>query len=86
MEEEKTTDNVRAVSRALDILLAFKAGDGDLLVGDILKRVDLSRPTLYPSHYTQVELSSRPRKFEDDECRQDGRAESSRRSIWGMFG
>jgi DNA-binding IclR family transcriptional regulator len=38
---------VRAVDRALDILLAFKGVDGTLAVADLLKRVDLSRPTLY---------------------------------------
>ncbi|MES2183171.1 MAG: IclR family transcriptional regulator [Pseudomonadota bacterium] len=47
MQEEKANDSVRAVSRALDILLAFRPGDDELLVAEILKRVDLSRPTLY---------------------------------------
>ena len=38
---------VRAVERALDILAAFSAGENDLLVADLLKRVGLTRPTLY---------------------------------------
>ena len=47
MEVEKNQDSVRAVDRALDILLAFRPGDDALTVADLLKRVDLSRPTLY---------------------------------------
>lgn len=45
--EDKSEGGVRAVQRALDILLAFKPGDDGLLVAELLKRVDLSRPTLY---------------------------------------
>ena len=40
-------EGVRAVDRALQVLLAFEAGDGGLSVADLLGRVDLSRPTLY---------------------------------------
>jgi IclR family acetate operon transcriptional repressor len=40
-------ESVRAVDRALEILLAFTARDGELTVSEIVKRVDLSRPTLY---------------------------------------
>jgi DNA-binding IclR family transcriptional regulator len=40
-------DNVRAVDRALEILLAFTPADDELTVSELLKRVDLSRPTLY---------------------------------------
>jgi DNA-binding IclR family transcriptional regulator len=40
-------ENVRAVDRALDILLAFEAADRGLTVAELQKRVDLSRPTLY---------------------------------------
>lgn len=47
MEEKKTHENVRAVERALDILLAFGPGDTELTVAELLTRVDLSRPTLY---------------------------------------
>lgn len=47
MENEKRQEGVRAVDRALDILLAFRPGDEGLTVADLLKRVDLSRPTLY---------------------------------------
>jgi DNA-binding IclR family transcriptional regulator len=41
------TAQVRAVERALDILLAFKPHDEALTVSELLDRVDLSRPTLY---------------------------------------
>jgi len=51
-EKEKGADGVRAVERALDILLAFGDSDRDLTVGELLKRVDLSRPTLYRLLYT----------------------------------
>lgn len=46
-QTEKTGAGVRAVERALDILLAFDAADQELSAGELLKRVDLSRPTLY---------------------------------------
>lgn len=46
-ENEKLGDSVRAVDRALQILLAFTATDYELSAGELLKRVDLSRPTLY---------------------------------------
>jgi len=53
MEKEKNgAENVRAVERALDILSAFGPGDGELTVVDLLKRVDLSRATLYRLLYT----------------------------------
>lgn len=45
--DDKAEGGVRAVQRALDILLAFHPGDDGLLVADLLKRVDLSRPTVY---------------------------------------
>jgi DNA-binding IclR family transcriptional regulator len=35
------------VDRALDVLLAFTAEDRELTASDLVKRVDLSRPTLY---------------------------------------
>lgn len=44
---DKSNDGVRAVDRALDILMAFRAGDLHLSASELLKRVDLSRPTLY---------------------------------------
>jgi IclR family acetate operon transcriptional repressor len=53
-----TTDkneNVRAVSRALDILLAFSDGNKELSASDLLKRVNLSRPTMYRLIYTLEE-------------------------------
>jgi IclR family transcriptional regulator, acetate operon repressor len=46
-QDEKAGDSVRAVDRALDILLAFQPQDDALTVSDLLRRVDLSRPTLY---------------------------------------
>ncbi|KND55233.1 Transcriptional regulator, ArsR family [Candidatus Paraburkholderia kirkii] len=47
MDNEKTQDSVRAVDRALEILLAFRPGDEELTVAELLTRVELSRPTLY---------------------------------------
>jgi IclR family acetate operon transcriptional repressor len=47
VKQEKLGDGVRAVDRALDILMAFTATDYELSASDLLKRVDLSRPTLY---------------------------------------
>jgi DNA-binding IclR family transcriptional regulator len=44
---DKAQLGVRAVERALDILLAFKPQDEALTVSELLVRVDLSRPTLY---------------------------------------
>ena len=46
-QTEKMGDSVRAVDRALEILMAFTAKDYELSAGELLKRVDLSRPTLY---------------------------------------
>lgn len=51
-ETEKANDSVRAVDRALDILLAFTATDHDMSATELLKRVHLSRPTLYRLLYT----------------------------------
>jgi IclR family acetate operon transcriptional repressor len=51
-ETEKMQDSVRAVDRALEILLAFTPRDYELTVAELLKRVDLSRPTLYRLLYT----------------------------------
>jgi DNA-binding IclR family transcriptional regulator len=60
MEENEMTvaaknENVRAVGRALEILLAFTENDPELSAGELLKRVDLSRPTLYRLIYTLQE-------------------------------
>lgn len=46
-EQDRAEGSVRAVARALDVLLAFRPGDNELLVAELLKRVHLSRPTLY---------------------------------------
>lgn len=45
--QEKANDSVRAVDRALEILMAFTAADFELSAAELLKRVELSRPTLY---------------------------------------
>ncbi|MDB5828633.1 MAG: transcriptional regulator [Variovorax sp.] len=45
--QDKSAESVRAVDRALDILSAFRGVAGGLTVAELLKRVDLSRPTLY---------------------------------------
>src|ERR1700687_6397714 len=42
-----TQESVRAVDRALEILLAFAPGDDGLSVSDLMRRVRLSRATLY---------------------------------------
>lgn len=47
MNSENSNDGVRAVDRALDILMAFRPGDHLLSASDLLRRVALSRPTLY---------------------------------------
>lgn len=49
------SDNVRAVGRALEILMAFTEDAPELSAGELLKRVDLSRPTLYRLLYTLEE-------------------------------
>jgi len=46
-QAETAQVGVRAVERALDILLAFQTQDDALTVSELLGRVDLSRPTLY---------------------------------------
>lgn len=51
-EHEKSGDGVRAVGRALDVLLAFSAESKDLSAGELAQRVNLSRPTLYRLLYT----------------------------------
>jgi IclR family acetate operon transcriptional repressor len=65
---EKMNDNVRAVDRALDILMAFTATDFELTATALLKRVDLSRPTLYRLLYTLEQngfliAAGEPQKF-----------------------
>lgn len=68
MTSIEKADNVRAVGRALEILLAFTAQDYELSAGELLKRVDLSRPTLYRLLYTLQEAGflvsiGEPQKF-----------------------
>ncbi len=55
MTTAEKNENVRAVARALEILLAFSEDDPELSAGELLKRVDLSRPTLYRLMYTLQE-------------------------------
>lgn len=50
--DNSSVTGVRAVGRALDILLAFREGDRELSASDLLARVELSRPTLYRLLYT----------------------------------
>lgn len=62
------SDGVRAVGRALEILTAFTSQDFELTPGELLKRVDLSRPTLYRLLYTLEEhgfvvSSGEPQRF-----------------------
>jgi IclR family transcriptional regulator, acetate operon repressor len=61
-------EGVRAVERALDVLAAFAPGDSELLVADLVKRVGLSRPTLYRLLHTLekkgfVASSGEPQRF-----------------------
>ena len=68
MSKTPDTDSVRAVDRALDILLAFEPGESRLGAAQLLERVDLSRPTLYRllrtlEHRGFVIASGQPRRF-----------------------
>jgi len=68
-QSEKLGDNVRAVDRALEILMAFTSADHQLTASELLKRVDLSRPTLYRllrtlEHSGFIVSSGDPQKFE----------------------
>jgi IclR family transcriptional regulator, acetate operon repressor len=55
MAAAEKSENVRAVGRALEILLAFTEADPELSPSELLKRVNLSRPTLYRLLYTLEE-------------------------------
>jgi DNA-binding IclR family transcriptional regulator len=66
--QDKSGESVRAVDRALDILSAFKGVPKGLTVAELLKRVDLSRPTLYRLLHTLenkgfVTSSGDPQRF-----------------------
>ncbi len=52
---DKAPDSVRAVGRALQVLLAFGPQDKELSATELLKRLPLSRPTLYRLLYTLEE-------------------------------
>jgi DNA-binding IclR family transcriptional regulator len=65
---ERPGESVRAVNRALDILLAFRGDRDGLSAAELLQRVDLSRPTLYRLLHTLevkgfVESSGDPQRF-----------------------
>ncbi len=67
-QQDKSGEGVRAVERALDVLAAFSPGDSELLVADLVKRVGLSRPTLYRLLHTlekkgYVASSGEPQRF-----------------------
>lgn len=69
VQTEKLGDSVRAVDRALEILLAFTASDHKLAASELLKRVDLSRPTLYRllrtlEHNGFIVSTGDPQKFQ----------------------
>jgi IclR family acetate operon transcriptional repressor len=55
MNQPEKGDSVRAVGRALEILLAFTPQDFELSAAELLTRVDLSRPTLYRLLYSLEE-------------------------------
>ena len=66
---EKPGEGVRAVDRALQILMAFTADDHRLTAGELTKRVGLSRPTLYRLLHTLensgfIVSSGDPQRFE----------------------
>lgn len=68
-ENEKLGDSVRAVDRALEILMAFTVKDQRLTASELLKRVDLSRPTLYRllralEHNGFIVSTGDPQRFE----------------------
>ncbi|NYT69211.1 IclR family transcriptional regulator [Pusillimonas noertemannii] len=65
---EKASESVRAVGRALEILSAFSPVDFELSPGELVKRVDLSRPTMYRLLHTlevngYLVSSGDPQKF-----------------------
>ncbi len=53
--DNSSAGGVRAVNRALDILMAFRDGDVQLGAAELAARVKLSRPTLYRLLYTLQE-------------------------------
>jgi DNA-binding IclR family transcriptional regulator len=66
--DKKAHEHVRAADRALDILLAFRPGEVELTVAELLPRVNLSRPTLYRMLHTLVQsgflaVSDEPQRF-----------------------
>lgn len=67
-QDEKGGESVRSVHRALDVLLAFSRDKAELTAGELLQRVELSRPTLYRLLYTLevkgfISSSGDPQRF-----------------------
>lgn len=68
LDPSKGVGNVRAVERALDILKAFNAKNYSMSASELMKKVNLSRPTLYRLLKTLenndfISSSSEPLKF-----------------------
>jgi len=66
--QDKGADSVRAVHRALDVLLAFSREDAELTASALLQKVKLSRPTLYRLLHTLetkgfIASSGNPQRF-----------------------
>lgn len=67
--DNSSSNPVRSVGRALDVLLAFREGDGELSVTKLLSRVPLSRPTMYRLLYALeqsgfVQATGQPQRFQ----------------------
>ena len=66
--DNSSANPVRSVGRALRVLLAFREGDGELSVAELMVRVPLSRPTLYRLLYALeqsgfVQSTGQPQRF-----------------------
>ena len=73
---------VRAVGRALDILLAFREGEVDLKASELLTRVPLSRPTLYRLLHT-LEQAGFVQAFGEPQRFRLGAAIAQLARVWG---
>lgn len=65
--DNSSAGGVRAVNRALDILMAFRDGDAQLGAAELAARVKLSRPTLYRllTHCRRPDLCRRSASHSD---------------------
>ena len=82
--DNSNADTVRAVDRAMDILLAFREGDRDLSATELLARLPLTRPTLYRLLNTLVRAgfvhaSGEPQRF------RLGRSVGQLARVWTSF-